>query len=740
VARAKRTPKGAAKKAVKKASGKTKKVTRKKPARKQADITEVVLAALKSVGLVTDADVDAALDRQIETGQTLSEVVLQGVHPGQLSECLSTSVKGPDGKPCTLRQLLVKAGWLAGAEEGLEQAKESGRKLAKILLDQGIITVDQLAEAFEEQAASGHTLSRALINIGVPVQKISDALATAEREEVTAGDRESRLGQILVDKKYITATQLEQFLEEAKDYGGAFEDFLLERGVINDTQLGYALAEYHNLEFVDLSSIQVDDQILELLPQTVIVENNAVPVSKEGRDIRVAFADPRNMAALENYAKITGLNIVPVLAARSKVAEVIDKHILSTFREEGTEVSATAVSAELIDKVGTANVPNLVASLVEGAINSRATDIHLDPSDSGMRVRYRIDGLLHDVMNLPAATGVSVTSRLKVMANMDIIERRHEQDGHINMEISGNVQDLRVSTIPTMHGEKVTVRIMSEENVLTGLSQLGFVRTQLDQVQVMIARPYGMILAAGPVGSGKTTTLYACLNKVNVLTKNVMTIEEPVEYKLRGTNQSVVDRKREFDFARGLRAILRQDPDIVMVGEIRDDETAQIATRAALTGVLVFSTIHGADAPSTVTTLFNHGIPGFIVSTALAGIVAQRLVRKICPACRVPYKPDPEVLKQLRLPAGEREAEDLVFYRGTGCPRCFHTGYSGRTGIFEVMLMDEQLRDLIFRQTTREVIRQVAIDNGMETLKQAAYEKVKEGITTVEELFRVVQA
>jgi len=741
VARAKKSSRKTARKAVKRTTAARKKTTRRKTAPAKVDVAEVVLEALKDVGLVSDADVDRALEKQVETGQALSEAILQGVRPGDLTDQLTTEVQGAGGKPCKLRALLVQAGWLEGeGAEGPEAAKESGRKLARILLDQGIIDVDQLAEAFEEQAATGHSLSRALINIGIPVQKISDALATAESEDVVAEDREGRLGQILVDRKYITESQMQQFLEESKDLAGSFEEFLLERNVINDTQLGYALAEYHNLEFVDLSDVRIDEQVLQLLPQTVVVENNAVPIAKDGRDIRVAFADARNMSALENFAKITGLNVVPVLAAKSKVAEIIDTHILSTFREEGAEVSATAVSAELIDKVGTANVPSLVASLVEGAINSRATDVHLDPSDSGVRVRYRIDGLLHDVMNLPAATGVSVTSRIKVMANMDIMERRHEQDGHISMEIGDAVQDLRIATVPTTHGEKVTIRLLSEENVLTGLSQLGFTRAQMDKVQELIVKPYGMILAAGPVGSGKTTTLYACLNKVNVLTRNVMTIEDPVEYNLRGTNQIQVDRKRDWDFARGLRAVLRQDPDIVMVGEIRDDETAQIGTRAALTGVLVFSTIHSNDAPSTVTTLFNHRIPGFIVSAAIAGVIAQRLVRKICPACRVPYKPDPEVLTQLRLPREEVNAEALVFYRGTGCPRCFHTGYSGRTGVYEVMLIDEQLRDLIFRQTTREVIRQVAIDNGMTTLKDATYSKVKDGVTTVEELFRVVQS
>lgn len=390
----------------------------------------------------------------------------------------------------------------------------------------------------------------------------------------------------------------------------------------------------------------------------------------------------------------------------------------------------------LVDVAEQAPVPRLLDYIFEAGINANATDIHLDQHEDGLVVRYRIDGMLHDVLNVAPSTALALVSRVKVLANMDIVERRHAQDGRMSISIGESDHDIRVATVPTTMGEKVAIRIMTSRASFGELGDLGFEPGQIEQVERFIARPYGLILATGPVGSGKTTTLYSALMQVNRRSDNVMTIEDPVEYRVKGANQVQVNTRVDFSFAEGLRAMLRQDPDTIMVGEIRDNETAKIAVWAALTGVLVFSTIHSNDAPSTVTTLFNFDIPGFIISNSLVGVLAQRLVRKICPHCKEEYKPDDDLLKQMGV--NPKEHKNLTFARGRGCRECFHTGYSGRIGVFEIMEANEEIKDLIFRQTTREVIRQVARDTGMQTLKESAFNKVAEGVTTVEEYFRVV--
>ncbi len=390
----------------------------------------------------------------------------------------------------------------------------------------------------------------------------------------------------------------------------------------------------------------------------------------------------------------------------------------------------------LVDVAEQAPVPRLLDYIFEAAITARATDVHFDPHEDGLVIRYRIDGLLHDVLNVAPSTALALVSRIKVLSNLDIVERRHAQDGRLSVTIGEGEHDMRVATVPTTMGEKVAIRIMTTRATFSDLGELGLEKEQMEAVKRFIARPYGMILATGPVGSGKTTTLYSMLMNLNRRSDNVMSIEDPVEYRIVGTNQLQVNPRVDFSFAEGLRAMLRQDPDIIMVGEIRDNETAKIAVWAALTGVLVLSTIHANDAPSTITTLFNFDIPGFLISNGLVGVIAQRLIRKICPNCQEKYKPDAELLKQMGVDG--RKMKDIAFTRGKGCGECFHTGYSGRTGVYEVMDVNEEIKDLIFRQTTREVIRQVARDTGMKLLKENAFQKVVDGVTTVEEYFRVV--
>jgi type II secretory ATPase GspE/PulE/Tfp pilus assembly ATPase PilB-like protein len=395
------------------------------------------------------------------------------------------------------------------------------------------------------------------------------------------------------------------------------------------------------------------------------------------------------------------------------------------------------VRKELQELSQTVPVPELIAQILERAIDCRATDIHFDSLDNGIRVRYRIDGQLQDILFIDTASAAAVISRVKVMSNLNIVERRHSQDGRISMMHHNRPRDLRVATFPTIYGEKIVIRIHEVLTDVVGFDRLGMSPAQAETLDRLIAQPYGAVLVAGPVGAGKTSTLYNCLERINSPLRNVMTIEDPIEHRMPGVNQTQIgNNPGDMTFGEGLRALLRQDPDIVMIGEIRDEETARIGIRASLTGVLVFSTLHGADAPSTISNLYNFGIPGYQLSSSLLAVVSQRLIRKICPYCRVSYTPDKKLLRALDL--DPEEHGELSFHRGLGCPACFQTGYMGRTGVFEIMVVGEELRDLIFQQIPKDVLRRVAVDLGMRTLKQSAVDKIVEGITTVEEVYRVV--
>ncbi|MGP0068064.1 MAG: GspE/PulE family protein [Isosphaeraceae bacterium] len=392
------------------------------------------------------------------------------------------------------------------------------------------------------------------------------------------------------------------------------------------------------------------------------------------------------------------------------------------------------IRKDLQEKAVTATLSDLVNEILVRACDCQATDIHFDPQENGLRVRYRIDGQLQDILFVDPAMATPVISRLKIVSNLNIVERRHSQDGRITIMHHNRPRDLRVATFPTSFGEKLVIRIHEVLTDVKGFTHLGMNAEQAETLDRLIAQPYGAVLVAGPVGAGKTSTLYNCLERINSPLKNVMTIEDPIEHRIPGVNQSQVSP--EMGFSEGLRSMLRQDPDIIMIGEIRDDETARIGIRAALTGVLVFSTLHGSDAPSTISNLYNFGIPGYQLSSSLLAIVSQRLIRKICPYCRVMYTASEKEVMALELDPAEHR--DLRLHKGLGCPACFQTGYLGRTGIFEIMVMGEELRDLVFQQIPRDVLRRVAVDLGMRTLKHTAVDKIMEGTTTLEEAYRVV--
>jgi type II secretory ATPase GspE/PulE/Tfp pilus assembly ATPase PilB-like protein len=393
------------------------------------------------------------------------------------------------------------------------------------------------------------------------------------------------------------------------------------------------------------------------------------------------------------------------------------------------------IRKDLQEKAVTATVSELVSLILERACDCQATDIHFDSQENGLRVRYRIDGQLQDILFVEPAIATPMTSRLKLISNLNIVERRNSQDGRITIQHKNGSRDLRLATFPTVFGEKLVIRIHEVLTSVAGFANLGMSDEQAETLERLITQPYGAILVTGPVGSGKTSTVYNCLERINSPFKNMMTIEDPIEHRMPGVNQTQIN-PGEMSFSDGLRGMLRQDPDIVMIGEIRDDETARIGIRAALTGVLVFSTLHGSDAPSTISNLYNFGIPGYQLSNSLLAVVSQRLVRKICPYCRVAYAADRETLRALELDPDQHH--DLCLHRGLGCPACFQTGYLGRTGIFEIMVTGEDLRDLIFQQIPKDVLRRVAVDLGMRTLKHSAVDKIMDGTTTVEEAYRVV--
>jgi len=450
------------------------------------------------------------------------------------------------------------------------------------------------------------------------------------------------------------------------------------------------------------------------------------------RDLRQAIlelnlisAERLNALAFERLSALAGGN--GVVSAASEAAAPLLPDQAKHQHDIRIELRALAATATLSDLVG---------QILERGFDSRATDIHFDPQERGLRIRYRVDGQLQDVLELDMATATPVISRIKVMSNLNIVERRHSQDGRITIQHLNRPRDLRVATFPTALGEKIVIRI---HEVLTdgdGFERLGLSPTQSDQMGKMISKPYGAVLVAGPVGSGKTSTLYNFLGKVNSPSRNVMTIEDPIEHRIAGVNQTQVDVRGDMKFSDGLRAMLRQDPDVIMIGEIRDDETARIGIRASLTGVLVFSTIHASDSPSTIGNLYNFGIPGYQLSNSLLGIISQRLIRKICPYCRVTYQADAKIMAALDLNPDEHEG--LMLHRGLGCAACFQTGYLGRTGIFEIMEVGEEIRELIFQQIPKDVLRRVAVDMGMQTLKSSAVDKILDGTTTVEEAYRIV--
>ena len=557
------------------------------------------------------------------------------------------------------------------------------------------------------------------------------------------------LGDMLVKAGKISEEQLTQALDLQKKSDEKLGNILIRMGIIsNEDELSEFIGKQLNIGALRLSDIELNPEVVKMIPMDIARKFNVIAVGKLGKTLIVAISDPNNIYVLDAVKFITGCSVPPVISPETAIQKAIENYyryaagiteILKGMKEEDLEVideNDEAVNEQdLRAQVQDRPLVKLVDSIIGDAIRRGCSDIHLETYEKRIRVRYRLDGDLQEMSPLPFKYRAAIVSRVKIMADLDISERRLPQDGRIKVKFGDRAVDLRVSVLPTIFGEKVVMRILDPRSVNVDLTKLGFAESSLAEFDKAIHLPYGMILVTGPTGSGKTTTLYSALKQINTIDINIMTAEDPVEFNFEGINQVAVKSEIGLTFASALRSFLRQDPDVVMVGEIRDGETAEIAVRAALTGHLVFSTLHTNDAPSTIDRLIDMSIPSYLVASCVRLVMAQRMVRKVCTNCRQETKLTPETLQVLGLT--ENDIQDHKIYEGKGCNECNNTGYSGRIGIFEVMPMSPAIERMILDKASSMDIRQQAITEGMLTLRTAALEKLKHGVTTVAEVLAV---
>jgi len=543
----------------------------------------------------------------------------------------------------------------------------------------------------------------------------------------------------MLEAKLVTEQQLQEATEIQKRDGGSLGHALVRTGAVEEEQYCDFLAKMYNLTVIDLEEIQIETECIDLIPPDVARKFQVLPIGRRGRVLTVAMANPSNIFAIDDIKFITGFDVQPAVCAESAIKKAIDNFYatgdsLATIMEgmeDDIEIVDEQDDDDLLGQEGqNAPVVKLVNTLLAEAVKMGASDVHIEPYEQHMRVRYRVDGILEEVMQPPIKLKNAITSRIKIMSELDIAERRVPQDGRIKIKIGSKKIDLRVSTLPCIFGEKVVMRILDKSNLMLDLTNFGMEPAAVEGVMNAIAAPWGMVLVTGPTGSGKTTTLYSCLSRLNNPDLNIMTAEDPVEYNLDGINQVQVREAIGLTFAAALKAFLRQDPNIVMVGEIRDLETGGIATKAALTGHLVLSTLHTNDAPSTINRMVDMGIEPFLVASSTILIMAQRLVRRICDNCKEEDKVPDDALTRIGL------AKGTVVYKGKGCNRCGGTGYKGRQGLYEVMPITGILREMILDRSSTADLRKKAREDGMITLREDGLLKIEKGITTVEEVLR----
>jgi type II secretion system protein E len=564
------------------------------------------------------------------------------------------------------------------------------------------------------------------------------------------------IGDLLVEDGALTKAQMESISAQLES--GAFsdaddlEEILTRNDYITEEGLLAAYGRHFHMSYVDLATYQVDKQAVISIPAKFAKMHRIIPLNKDGRTLTVAVRTPFTVQVVDELKVLTNLEIKPVLAKAADImgaikvyygvgAETVEKLVKDTQQSSSAaDIREPQDSHDLEEMAKSASIINYVNQLLLEAFESRATDIHIEPFEGRLRVRYRIDGILYEA-NAPQGIRqlhAAIISRLKVMANLDIAEKRRSQDGRCKIKLKGEEIDLRFSTFLTLFGEGMSIRLLSKSSVLLSLNDLGISKNYFEKLKVLLTKPNGIILVTGPTGCGKTTTLYACLNHLNNSRVNIVTLEDPIEYRIFGINQIQINPKVEMSFANGLRSVLRQDPDIIMVGEVRDAETAQIALRAALTGHLIFSTLHTNDAASSVTRLLDMGIEPYLVAGTLRAVVAQRLLRCLCAHCKQAYVPEPDLLKMAGIESSV-DATQSTFFKGKGCAHCHHTGYHGRTGIYEIMVVEEGLRSLISQRASLQALKKQAVSDGMRTLRDDGLDKIRCGVTTIEEILRVTE-
>jgi len=556
-----------------------------------------------------------------------------------------------------------------------------------------------------------------------------------------------RIGDILIKNGLIDDQQLKNAIDtQSAGDKRKLGKILLEQGHLEKEELNKILEYIYETEFIDLSNYIIDPEVINIVPEKIALQYKLIPISHNNGELTIVMANPLDVYAIDFIKSHTKIEkIKSMMASEEDIVTAINSYyelgeyedIVNNFSSDVTfQVDEEEEDLKKIESLSKeAPIIQLVNMLIVQGVKDRASDIHVEPNEAGLTIRFRIDGILHKVKGLPNKIKSAIISRIKILSKMDIAERRLPQDGRFQIKFGTRGVDLRVSTLPTVFGEKVVLRLLDKSKGLIQLNNVGFLPKQLEDFRSIIDRSYGIILITGPTGSGKSTTLYAVLNEINSESKNVITVEDPVEYKLKRVSQVQIKAKIGLTFANTLRSILRQDPDIIMVGEIRDSETAQIAVQAALTGHLVFSTLHTNDAASTLNRLIDMKVEPFLISSSIIGVVAQRLVRVICENCKEGYTPSIEVTEMLKKEIDIKE--NIKLYRGKGCPLCKNTGYLGRTSIFELILLDEEIRSLIVARASSSAIKEASLKKGMKTLRISGLEKVIKGITTIEEVLRV---
>lgn len=670
--------------------------------------------------------------------KSLKDVLYSDVSLSSLKDLLTTEISIPFGSQvqAEYEDAFTAAGHNEQEMAELVQKLESqGRSVEDFLVEKGFLSKSDLLHARAEAQSTGLSFLQTLVNLKICTPAaLGDILTSLQREIIDRLEGVDLEG-VLLGKKLATQDKLEKAKELAQEKKITFEQALLESKVLSFEKLSDVYQEKYSIATAKLNLKTFDESLINLLPEDLMRSKHFVPFGKEGDSLLLAMADPRDSLLIDKIKMATNADIVPHLADARDIEKILSKYLTQpTAPVIATDLFSAESLNELQSLVESESTVKMVTKVIEGAVNARATDIHLEPQEDTLRIRYRIDGMLYDFMTMPKERSIPLISRLKVLAGMDISERRRPQDGHISMQVDSREIDLRLATLPTVLGEKIVLRVLEEASVLKGLNLLGFEEDDLERVRKSVHAPNGMVLVTGPIGSGKTTTLYSALSEVNVQTRNIVTIEDPVEYQLPGINQVQVDIKIGLTFAEGLRAVLRQDANVLMVGEIRDVETAKVAVRAALTGHLLLSTLHTNSALGAISTLHHLGIEPILLSSAVTCVIAQRLVRKVCQKCCQMRQPSAALRKQLGLPANSKKKVPFA----KGCKECFHTGYSGRTAVYEVICVSDNLSEMILQGASEWAMVEAAKKDKGSFLLDNGKKKVLAGITTFEELVRTI--